>query len=147
MYIWEAILEAIKPYYIGHEFGVRGWGFPKLDDLGFQLFDKDGNPLEIGITERVEYLRKITVTDSTVSRRLREFNAGEYDLSSGIVFRWELVNDCWCKIIRLEPFLEITDAITTTNPDKRTTTNVYKPQPEKVSFRPVEGKGGELHLF
>lgn len=108
-------------------------------------FKKTGDEFSlIQVTEMVTSYREKLTTDGSVSRRLREFNAGKHDAASDIVFRWDVVRDGVYKIIRMDP------KSVTTIPDTGIET-VYMPPPAetermKHAFKPVEGDG-DYRLF
>ena len=78
MSIREAILKALKLKKEGDTFGI------------------------LCLTGMVSSYRG-TVTDGSVSRRVREFNAGKHDKMSDIIFRCESINDGVYRITRMDP--------------------------------------------
>jgi len=77
------------------------------------------------------YRGKLT-TDGSVSRRLREFNAGKHDRMSDVILRWDVVDDGVYRITRMDPKPVEGSAV------------VYSPPPEQMSpeFKPVDREGG-----
>ena len=104
-------------------------------------FKKTGDDFSlIQVTEMVTSYREKLTTDGSVSRRLREFNAGKHDISSGLVFRCDAVKDGVYRITCMEPKSVTVVPDTGTSPDAGTTT--YTPPAEQVrqEFKPVDRK-------
>ncbi len=131
MKTWEAILEAVKGYPVGHEFSKYGHGFTLWSDLESKF-------IPAGIVEMVRHLTgRSKMGDENISRRIREFNYENLYDRDGRVFRCENIKDGWWRITenKQAPLELQKESESCTTPQKR------------VWFEPVEGKGGELHLF
>jgi hypothetical protein len=138
MQIWKAIIEAIAPYPPGHEFALEGEGF---------LYPgKEGKLVKAGLTDMVKLITGTLVYEGSVSRRLRELRHGDYDKLSGMQLDYEVVKGekkrGWYRLKKLEPIC----------PPGNMNYLGHTPEsdeklPGTLTFRPVEGKGGELHLF
>lgn len=131
MKTWEAILKVVEPFQSGYEFGKYKKGFWYLND--------EGEWRKAGIVEMVRRYTNPLMSDENISRRMREFNHGKYDLMSGSVFRWEVVKGKrgWYRIVEnKQPKLKNIVLIRTE----------YRQISEQVIFTPVERNGG-LYLF
>ena len=91
MTLWKAILQAVECCPVGHEFGLMFGGFRQMDEYG--------QSCEVGLVERVCEMLGKRVSDGNISRRMREFNAGDYDGRAGRIFRYEVVDHCWYRIV------------------------------------------------
>jgi len=131
MSIWEAILKACGQLSPGREFGLMLKGFKRFQD--------DGSLIDAGLTEMVRVYTAKLVSDGCVSRRMRELAKPKYWKQFGIAFDYEVVRRGWYRVTRLEPFIPRADS------DSAGT--VYVIPQEVVNFQPVDGQGGELHLF
>lgn len=79
IYTWQAILKALQFKNTGDDFSIAH------------------------ITEMIKGYRGQWTGDENVSRRLREFNAGEHDRKANVIFRCENIKDGVYRITRMDP--------------------------------------------